>query len=544
MDSSIQTECGIYSVISYDSFYNIHNNMIEGLMKIQHRGQESFGISIQTDKYNTIGVMKRKGLVKDINKNKNYDILDDKQNIISKISMLGHVRYSTTSSKEITDENIQPLVGNSKVFGQFSIAHNGHIPDHDERSKLLNIELDNKDTDTKFLLKYIENYNFKTEYSTKQEYIVEVCKSIIKEIPCAFCFVLMDCEGRFYIMRDKVGVRPLSFMIKDKTCIVASETCAFPSQDTDYISVKPGELWTIEFDYNTKKFIKTQYNFKIESPLGKDIGIDSEKTDTYNLINQDDTLTTFDIEDYKEGFCSFELMYFMNPESKYKGEKVGDIRKRLGKKLAEKDVLQFEDKKNVVVIGCPRSGYYAGYGYAEYYGYTYEQYIRKKDKAERSFIMPNQKERQNIILKKYEIDFDKIEGKDLILVDDSIVRGNTMKKLIEQVKLGNPKSIHIRVASPPIRAPCYFGIDFPTYTELVAHETSIEEIRQFINIDTLEYLTEEDMKDVFKSKDICVSCFSNEYKEKMVEPFQYKEKYNKKKSFKNSKRNISIEYTE
>ena len=150
--------------------------------------------------------------------------------------------------------------------------------------------------------------------------------------------------------------------------------------------------------------------------------------------------------------------------------------------------------------------------------------------------MPNQKERRNLIEKKYVIDYDKIKGKDLILVDDSIVRGNTMKMLIKQVRKGEPKSIHIRVASPPLKAPCHYGIDFPTYTELIGHNKNIEEIRKYIDVESLKYL---EIQDIYKAINIenpnmCTSCFSNNYKLDMFSPFE--------NVFKNSWKKSNIEY--
>jgi len=454
----INTKCGLFAIYNFDNPHKTVEHTINGLATLQHRGQESAGIAYipDTDK---LTIYKNNGLVENIFKN---------FPTISTTVCIGHVRYSTSGRSMTENEKLleaQPLLGENK-FGQFAMAFNGNLP-HFKSTK-------EEVSDTFYLLKLFET----TDAADWEELLQKVDK-IVKGV---YCILILAGETLF-IMRDRYGYKPYCIGIsRDKVgwCI-SSESYAI-NQNGEYgffRDISPGEISCIS--HNAYRFIH-------QSCAG--------------LIRR----------------CMFEYIYFMNPASVFDGLGIDEIRYKFGEKLAQNDQYHYETDKTIVV-GCPNSGIIGGKGYAAKKTLAYLQVIKKKKHIQRSFIMPSDEERVMTCKTKYEIDA-AIKDKIVILVDDSIVRGNTLRILIKVLFEKGCKEVHIRVASPPIKHPCFYGIDIPTYEELIAHKLEIDEIRKYIGANTLMYLDVKDMSEIFASfgmrNQLCSACFDGKYNRELT----------------------------
>ena len=398
------TECGIYGM---KGNLNIIPDIVNGLKKLQHRGQESWGIATSD------WIHKEKGLVSECNRESNVGI--------------GHVRYSTSRGNGNLSE-IQPL--SNKIV---SIVHNGTI---NFKQKDIN--------DSQYLLGLFDNCD------NIEKKLIE----IVNTVPGVYCLLVLY-KNIIYAVRDRSGIRPLSFS-RGNPMAIASESCALKD---DFEEILPGQIY--------------RFGESIDIIYGNSL------------------------------FCSFEYIYFMKPESIVNGKNVGDIRKKYGKMLAEQEKHNFSN--DYIVVGSPNSGIISAKGYAEKMKLNYCNYITKNKDVGRTFIMPDNKSRQDLCNKKFIIN-NNINYKKVILVDDSLVRGNTIKKLIILIKQYNVKEIHIRIASPPIISSCYYGVDIPTYSELIAYNKSIDEIKTELDIDSLNYLSIDSL-----NKNCCTSCFDDNH---------------------------------
>ncbi len=452
----MKDECGIFANYQFKKSITTCNNVINGLKKIQHRGQESCGIAfVQSDKIN---VYKNRGYVKDVFKK--YDELCC--NIC-----IGHVRYSTSGNHLFGE--IQPFIGSNKL-GEFALVHNGNIPNLEKSSLIKNKKLKiDYLTDSDFLKKYIEI----SDLNSWEEILID----IMNRIPGVYSLIIMV-KNCIYALRDRYGVRPLCIGWDNNGWYVSSESCSFDKQIL-IKDVKPGEI--IKIDNN----INTIYQHKEKKRL----------------------------------HCIFEYFYFSSKNSILDGYNITEVRKNFGKFLAIQEKVKF-DVENTVVVGSPNSGILAGIGYAIESGLPYKQVLVKNPNYNRSFIMPNQKSRIEVCNKKFKIDTDIVDLKNttILLIDDSVVRGNTMKSVIKLFLDKNVKEIHIRVAAPPLKYPCYFGIDMPTYEELIINNIkNYEKLAKYFGANSIDYITMTNVMKVMKKKNFCTACFDGNYNKKLLD---------------------------
>ena len=525
----IQTECGIFATL-HKKKVNCQN-VINGLKKLQHRGRESFGISFISDIYNTnlkinepnnnnepIKTIKNDGLVKDIDCDK------------LSYSWLGHVRYSTAGKKIITKkmnelDNInsthydlfmkscQPLISYSTHLGHYSLTHNGNIP-HPIWIKIKDKyptfvkELDNNTSDTLLLIALINHiakiyyniagYDYNDNHNCEDNFTLwsNVLEHIMKEIPGAYCLVIQT-QYYFLIVRDKFGIRPLSLCLEYdnyfnnniiNSISISSENCAFnkspssPSSNSSNViewrDVKPGEIISI----NLKTLnIKTLF-----------------KMDKINIKH-----------------CVFEYIYFLRDNTIADNTLVKNFRHILGNKLSQqftssKSLIDKWKQNNALVCGVPSSGINFGLGFANSLGLEYSQFLKKRaDYPWRTFILGSNDKRLEACRKKFIVEGDDIKDKIIILIDDSIVRGNTVSYLIKYIKQFNPSEIHFISGSPPIKYPCNYGVDFPDIEELIANRIPVEKLSDHYEIDSLTYLDFEKLMDT--KNNVCNACFTGNY---------------------------------
>ena len=445
-----KTNCGVYGI--YSITHTIENvyNCIDSLKQMQHRGQESCGISFINDR--KIEIYKNVGLVKDVFNN--YQPI--KTNRVT-----GHVRYSTSgTSKLSTDSRIneaQPLLGHNKKLGDFTLAHNGNIP---------NITYDN---DSITVLRFIE--------SSEEMDWISIFKKILIKYERAYCFIILTHDG-LYALRDKYGVRPLSIgKLLDSYCIV-SETCGLSKYEL-VRDILPGEIVSLT-EKNNKKVLKSEYI----------------------------------LENKVEAKCLFEYIYFMKGSSIDNGMLINDVRYQFGLNLAKKEDLDLSIKDDFIVTGIPNTGTPYGLGYSKFLDIDYKQVIKKRLNSARTFILENNEKRNAACKNKYLYDADFIKDKKLILLDDSLVRGNTIKNIIIILRNLGAKEIHLRIGSPRVKNICYYGVDIPTKEELIANNYSLDGIRDNVNADSLKYLELEDIRKIYPDhyNNFCTGCFNNDYK--------------------------------
>ena len=461
-DKNLHTECGVLALFSSKKTTEYYKKMVNGLETLQHRGQESAGISyIDEDNNNKFTIDKKLGLVKNI-----FTTIPT----VNSRKLLGHVRYSTSGKKEDPLQDVQPLYGEgNEHLGKFVIAHNGNIPHIAEKTRK---------SDSHYIVELLE----KTTKTLWSDALIEI-HNVLKG---AYCIVIMTQKG-FYCMRDQYGYKPLCIgQTKDnKSFAITSETCTFYSLSEYKVlkHVQPGEI--IRIDDNGLRTVYFSPN-KLEAK------------------------------------CLFEYIYFMDERSNYDGVMIDSKRKEFGEKLAENDFIissyiQPDSeiyKEDIVVIGCPNTGIIGGKGYAEKMGLQYEQLIVKKRHMNRTFILPTDEERKQKCREKYEIKAE-IKDKIVVLIDDSIVRGNTMRILLAVLFEHGCREIHVRITSPPIKYPCYYGIDIPTSQELVAFGKTIFETRDFIGATSLMYLPIEHMRKMMAPTNVCSACFTGDFNEEL-----------------------------
>jgi amidophosphoribosyltransferase len=467
--------CGVFGIFnsptaSLDTYYGLHS--------LQHRGQEACGIvsrhyNGQNKPYFLIH--KGEGLVSEVFEDSN--ILS---NELIGNAAIGHNRYSTTGASR-TRKNIQPFIVHYRM-GNLAIAHNGNLTN----SKVLREELVNEGAifqttcDTEIILHLIARSRLNDQ--------VEQIKEAISRIEGAFSLVILT-DDKLIAARDPHGFRPLSIGKLNGSYIFASETCAFDLLLADFIrEVEPGEIAVIDTDTIESGVIKSSYVFE-DLPVKK--------------------------------HCVFEYIYFSRPDSFIFGHNVDKMRRRLGKILARNHPVFNEDDEKVIVISVPDSSNTTAIGYRtelEKLGVAcrLEIGLIRSHYIGRTFIQPGQNKREIGVRIKFNTVKGVLEGRTVVMVDDSIVRGTTSKQLVKLIREANPKSIHLRISSPPITHPCFYGMDFPSKDELFAHryKSNIEEMRKYLGVDSLHYLTIDEMLEAVSEAGIdnfCHACFSGEY---------------------------------
>jgi len=483
--------CAVFGIACNDIGYSISSLLYKGLIAQQHRGQESAGISILKTG-GKIFTYKRKGLVSKV---LNKQILSKYWGNIG----IGHNRYATTGAEEFdSPEYIQPYhFKNNEI--EFSLAFNGTIPNFEELKEKMEemgrIFITN--TDTEVIAQFIASI------ATGTEEWPEILKIASKFFDGSYSLILLTSLGDLYALRDPLGFKPLCIgelkSEKRNLYFVSSESCGIDAVGGEFIrDVKPGEI----------VHLSHQKDMQSEAVLSKD----------------------------RTALCQFEFVYFARPDSIIDDVSVAEARLRLGMHLAKNDPIlkDPEIKKNAIVVPVPDSGRSVAVGYAKESKLPYVEGLMKNRYIWRTFILPGQTRRSAAVKEKLNPIKSVIQGKDVILLDDSIVRGTTTHQIVSLLKeRGGAKRVHLRISCPPIISPCYMGIDFPTKNELIAGrlqtdygETYIEHVKNQIGADTLLYQTKEDLcKSLQKTESqLCMACLTGNYPLKSVEKIREIEK--------------------
>ena len=444
-------ECGVFGVYSGET-RDIAHTVYSSLYALQHRGQESAGIAVAyADK---IQYYKGMGLVPEVFANGHLDSLPEGDIAI------GHVRYSTTGASLLV--NAQPIVFTGKC-GKMALAHNGNLTN----TKQLREEL------------IAGNAVFQTSIDSEVMALLinrysdgDIVQGVIKA--CArfqgsFALVVMTAD-KLIAVRDPFGIRPLVLGKSLDDTVVASETCAIDSiGGTVERDVKPGEV----------------------------VVIDAEGEHSYFLPKEKKTAS-----------CIFEYVYFARPDSIIDGCSVYESRKEAGRILAKYCPVEAD-----IVSGVPDSAVVAARGYSEVSGIPYVEALAKNRYVGRTFIQPDQNMRENSVSVKMNALRSNIRGKRLIIVDDSIVRGTTSRKIVRMLRDAGAKEVHMMICSPVVKHPCHLGIDMQTHSQLAGATRSVEEICAYIGADSLHYLTVEQLKETCKGAKLqfCTGCFDGNY---------------------------------
>ena len=409
------------------------------LFAMQHRGHEATGISAGGSDSKKIVTVKNRGFVRDVFDESAFKLLKGDMAI-------GHNRYSTAGSDSVFDA--QPIQAKYKL-GEISIVHNGNLVNkNDVRQRLIDEgSIFQTGMDTENLIHLIAK-------SSQDKLRDRITKSLTK-LKGAYNFMIQS-RSKLFVIRDPHGIRPLSIgKLRSGGYIVASETCCFDLVDAEFVrDVKPGEMLI----------------FSEEFPDAESIMLD-------------------DTKEFRP--CAFEYIYFARPDSDIDGKNVYAAREEMGKALAlnDKDIIDAD-----MVIPVPDSGVPAALGYAKASGIPFELGIIRNHYVGRTFIEPTQAMRNMKVKMKLSPMKSLIEGKKLVVIDDSIVRGTTSKRIVKMLKDAGAAEVHFRVASPKIEYPCYYGIDTPTKEELINAVNTQDEVQEYIEADSLEYLSIDDLK--------------------------------------------------
>lgn len=450
-------ECGVFGIYDFDG-NDVASTIYYGLFALQHRGQESCGIAV-SDTAGPKGKVlsaKEMGL---LNENFTPEVINKLKGDIG----VGHVRYSTAGSS--TRENAQPLVLNY-VKGTLGLAHNGNLINATKLRRELEYTgaIFQTTIDSEVIAYHIarERLNSKT--------VEEAVRRAMHKIEGAYSLIVMS-PRKLIGARDPYGFRPLCIGKRDNAYILASETCALDTIGAEFVrDVEPGEIVTI-------------------SP---DKGIESDKS--------------MCLSKEQHGRCVFEYIYFARPDSHIDGVSVYDSRIMAGKFLAMDSPVEAD-----LVVGVPESGNCAALGYSMQSGIPYGQAFVKNAYVGRTFIKPGQKSRESSVQVKLNAIREAVNGKRIIMIDDSIVRGTTSDRIVRMLREAGAKEVHMRVSSPPFLWPCYFGTDVPAREQLIAHNRTVEEICKIIGADTLAYLKMERLDEIAGHLGICRGCFTGRY---------------------------------
>ena len=451
-DNRIGEECGVFTI--YDPDGDCARTTYYGLYALQHRGQESCGIAVNNNR--DITHYKDMGLVNDVFNDEILTKLDGKMAV-------GHVRYSTTG--ESMRENAQPLVLRY-VKGNIAIAHNGNLVNKDELAQELSVTgaIFQTTTDTEMIAYTIakERLNSKS--------VEEAVEKTINHLVGAFSLIVMSPQ-KLIAARDPWGFRPLCMGKKGDAIVFASETCALDSVGAEFVrDIEPGEIVVVQGGK-----IST-----IRTHVGK----------------QPHTM------------CIFEYLYFARPDSIIEGQSAHDSRMLAGKYLAQEFPVEAD-----VVIGVPDSGLSAAMGYAKESGIPYDIGFVKNKYIGRTFIQPSQAMRENSVRIKLNVLKSTVEGKRVVMVDDSIVRGTTSKRIVSLLRHFGATEVHVRSSAPPFMFPCYFGTDVPTKDQLVACNYTMDGIKELIGADSIGFLSVNSLEKIIPNANcqFCDGCFSGKY---------------------------------
>ena len=475
--------CAVFGVTCDDDNYSITRLLYLGLISQQHRGQESTGISILKTG-GKIVTYKAKGLVSEV---LNQKVLSNFWGNVG----IGHNRYATTGAQEFESKDyMQPFhFKNNEI--EFSLAFNGTIPNYAEIKQSLEDKgrIFVTNTDTEVVAQLIASIALGTNSWP------EILKTASESLDGSYSLLILTAQGDIYAIRDPLGFKPLCIgELKSEGrnyYIVSSESCGIDVVDGNLIrDVEPGEI----------------VHLSHRKELHSEMVVKSDRT----------------------ALCQFEFVYFARPDSIIDGVSVAQTRLQLGINLAKNDPLlkDLKFRENAIVVPVPDSGRSVAVGYAQEAKLPYVEGLMKNRYVWRTFIMPGQKNREAAVKEKLNPIKAFVKGKNIILLDDSIVRGTTTEKIITLIREAGAISVNVRISCLPVIRPCYMGIDFPTTSELIAgrfknlygEENYIEEIRKKIGADSLRYQTIDDLVSAIgKSKNqLCMACLTGEYPLKSV----------------------------
>lgn len=449
MHDNLNEKCAVVGIFGHQEASKL---AYFSLHSLQHRGQEAAGISSADGK--KLHTIKKRGLVQRV-----FD--EEKLRTLSGSSAIGHTRYSTAGDDSILDA--QPVFARYDL-GEMAIVHNGNLTNAEEvRNSLIEKgAIFQTFMDTENLIHLIAK--------SEQEKLIDRIIDAVQKIEGAFSLVFLS-RTKMFAMRDRHGFRPLSLgRLPNGGYIVASETCAFDLVGAEFIrDVEPGELLVFSEGKEPK-------SIKVFEPTPK--------------------------------HCIFEYVYFARPDSSVFGQSVYQTRKDMGKELAKIAPIEAD-----VVIPVPDGGVPSAIGYSQESGIPYEMGIMRNHYIGRTFIEPTQEMRDLKVKMKLSPMTDIIKGKRVIVIDDSIVRGTTSKRIVRMLKEAGASEVHMRVSSPPTTDPCYYGVDTPDKENLIAANMTNEEICDYIEADSLAYLDEAALLRSVNAKgdEYCTACFTGNY---------------------------------
>jgi amidophosphoribosyltransferase len=459
-DDKLREECGVVAIHGHP---DAARQAYLGLYALQHRGQESAGIA--TADYNTLSNIKGMGLVAEI-------FTDDVLRKLPGELAIGHTRYSTTGDSALL--NAQPIRVES-TKGLIAIAHNGNLINLGNVKTRLERDgaIFQTTSDSEIIVQLIAH--------SQEQTLVDAIADSLRQVDGAFSIVMMT-RDRIFAARDPRGFRPLSMgrIPNPKgpdTIVFASESCAFDLLHAKFErDVKPGELIMVSRDGVTSRQYATGY---------------------------------------QQASCIFEHVYFARPDSKIFNRWVQDSREAMGRQLARESGVHAD-----LIVPVPDSGVTAAIGYAAESGIPFRFGLIRNHYVGRTFIEPEQKVRDFGVRLKLNPVRNLLEGRRIILIDDSIIRGTTSRKIVRMVRAAGAKEVHLRISCPPTVSPCFYGVDTPSKNELIAANNSVEEIRQFIEADSLAYLSMDGMKqacDGGEGNSFCVACYTGVYPTKLID---------------------------
>ena len=450
----LHEECGVFGIYAPEGS-EVAQDIYYGLTALQHRGQESAGISV-TDSAGPMGninTRKDMGLVSEVFSKADLEKLHGNIGV-------GHVRYSTTGGSII--ENAQPMVMNH-FKGTLALVHNGNLTNAGElKKKQMNLgQVHYGTSDSEVLAIEIIQKRINTPS------IEKAVKEAAMDLKGGFACIVMS-PRKLTAVRDPYGLKPLVMGKKGDAWIFASESAAITGCGGELLrDVKPGEMITVTSD-------GIVYDSLPEVP--------------------------------RKAHCVFEYIYFARTDSVIDGISVNDARMRAGRALARRHSVDAD-----VVAGVPDSGLAAAEGYAKEAGIPFVLAFHKNSYVGRSFIKPTDEERKTAVRLKLSVHESAVKGKRVVIIDDSIVRGNTMRQIIVMLREAGAKEVHVRISSPPFLYPCYYGTDVPTSGQLIASNHSTEAVCESIGADSLGYLAIEDFSSMTGDLPICTACFDNDY---------------------------------
>ncbi len=448
-DCGPREECGVFGVYGVPGAGNI---IYEGLFSQQHRGQEGAGIAV-VDGARHLHCLKGLGLL-------NEAVKAEQAASLAGSVGIGHVRYSTTGSPRI--QNVQPLIGEC-IDGSWAVAHNGNLVNAEELRLLHQAggSLFQTGTDSEIVLHLLAS----PQHRSRQDRIKSVCE----RLRGSYSFLFLSQDG-LTAVRDPHGFKPLVLGCWGEGWVFASETCALTQVGATYErEIEPGEIVSVDAKGMHSDWLNRQ-------------GV-------------------------RQARCVFELVYFARPDSRVFGYNVHQVRLLYGQRLAEEHPVEAD-----IVISVPDSGNSSALGYSRQSGIPYELGFIRNHYVGRTFIMPGEKDRAQQVDRKLSALPETVAGQRVIVVDDSIVRGNTMKRRVKALRQAGAREVHLRIACPPVAHPCFYGIDFPTRDELAAGNRSVEEIRRFVEADSLGYLSIDGLLSPLGNIDsFCLACLNGHY---------------------------------